>query len=112
MIDISNEFLLTISAAAKSLPSRPHISTVWRWIQRGVRGVKLETYLIGGRRFTSREALERFQPQRRPRQTAKPRRSALPVNESATNGKPKPIWPAKVSEFPTERKKAGVQGRP
>ncbi len=29
------------------------ISAVWRWAQRGVRGVKLETFLVGGRRFTN-----------------------------------------------------------
>jgi len=59
-IDIRSEQLLSINGATKSLHGRPHISTVWRWIQRGVRGVKLETVLIGGRRYTSNEALERF----------------------------------------------------
>ena len=39
---------------------RPHIATVWRWVQRGCRGVKLETALVGGRRITSREAIHRF----------------------------------------------------
>ena len=60
MIEIQTESLLSISDAAKSRPSRPHVSTLWRWINRGVRGVQLETCLIGGRRFTSVEALERF----------------------------------------------------
>jgi len=59
-IDINRERLLTISAAATSLQHRPHVATVWRWVQSGVRGVKLETILIGGRRYTSKEALERF----------------------------------------------------
>jgi hypothetical protein len=35
-------------------------STVWRWTMRGLRGVRLETYSIGGRRFTTREAFDRF----------------------------------------------------
>ena len=35
-------------------------STVWRWAQKGVRGIHLETYRIGGRRFTSEEAFCRF----------------------------------------------------
>lgn len=60
MISIETETLLTLREAAKSLPNRPHISTVHRWRLRGVRGVKLETCLLGGSRVTSREALTRF----------------------------------------------------
>jgi len=36
------------------------IPTIWRWRQRGIRGIKLETFLIGGRRFTTTEAHRRF----------------------------------------------------
>jgi hypothetical protein len=61
MIDATNETLLSLTQAAKTLPGRPNITTVWRWRNRGVRGVKLETMLSGGRRFTSVEALRRFQ---------------------------------------------------
>jgi hypothetical protein len=32
----------------------------YRWIYTGVRGEKLETFFIGGLRYTSKEALERF----------------------------------------------------
>jgi hypothetical protein len=35
-------------------------ATVWRWASRGVRGVQLEHYCRGGRRFTTREAFARF----------------------------------------------------
>ena len=35
-------------------------ATIWRWAQRGVRGVRLETFAIGGRRYTTKEAFERF----------------------------------------------------
>lgn len=59
-IDLSQETLLTFPQAAATLPGRPHVSTLHRWRLRGVRGVKLETCLIGGRRYTSQEALERF----------------------------------------------------
>jgi len=59
-IDIHSDSLLTISQAAKSLPTRPNVSTVWRWIQRGVRGVTLDSVVIGGRRLTSKEALQSF----------------------------------------------------
>lgn len=37
-----------------------HLSTVWRWATRGVRGVVLESFRIGGRRFTTEEAFVRF----------------------------------------------------
>lgn len=59
-IDITAENLLTLAQAAASLPSQPHVSTCHRWRLRGIRGVKLETCLIGGRRYTSREAIARF----------------------------------------------------
>jgi hypothetical protein len=55
-----NETILSLTTAAKSLPGRPHVSSIWRWCRRGVRGVQLETIVIAGRRFTSCEALQRF----------------------------------------------------
>src|SRR5271154_5104019 len=60
MIDILIELLISLAAASKLLPGRPSITTLWRWHHRGVRGVKLETVVIGGRRYTSREAIARF----------------------------------------------------
>jgi hypothetical protein len=59
-VDISCEHLLTLPEAAASLPGRPNVSTVHRWRLRGVRGVRLESCRIGGRRYTSVEALCRF----------------------------------------------------
>ncbi len=55
-----NESLLTLKAAAKLLPGNPHYATLFRWAQKGCRGRRLETILVGGIRYTSREALERF----------------------------------------------------
>ena len=60
MIDIEKERLKLMTEAAKSLPGRPHVSTLWRWFRRGIKGVKLETTVLGGRRYTSVEALQRF----------------------------------------------------
>ena len=60
MIDLQTESLLAIAKVPAVLPGSPHISTIWRWVNRGCRGVKLETLLIGGKRFTSHEALQRF----------------------------------------------------
>src|SRR5262245_27081454 len=64
MIDIKCEQLLSIADACKSLPQRRgrpiSFSTVWRWMRRGVRGVRLESMPVGGVLFTSSEALARF----------------------------------------------------
>jgi hypothetical protein len=35
-------------------------STIWRWCQRGVRGYRLRTFLIGGRRHCERAQLLAF----------------------------------------------------
>jgi hypothetical protein len=55
-----DEELLPLAEAAQSLPHKPHVATLYRWMSRGVRGVKLRTCLLGGRRYTSREALAEF----------------------------------------------------
>lgn len=36
------------------------IPTVWRWATRGIRGVRLETFHLGAKRFTTREAFARW----------------------------------------------------
>ena len=56
----ARESLIPFQKASEHVAGKPHISTLHRWRLRGVRGVKLETVLIGGRRFTSDEALSRF----------------------------------------------------
>lgn len=65
MIDLERETLLPLREVPKRLPPRPnskrlHISAVYRWVQRGVRGVVLETVRVGGTTYTSVEALQRF----------------------------------------------------
>ena len=55
-----HESLVTLPEASEIAPGSPHLSTLRRWCSRGIRGRVLETVLIGGRRWTSREALERF----------------------------------------------------
>jgi hypothetical protein len=55
------EKLISIGEAPAYYPGkRPHIATVHRHYLRGVRGVKLGTVLVGGRRYTSQEEIERF----------------------------------------------------
>jgi Protein of unknown function (DUF1580) len=60
MTDLLYEELHPLAKVGGLLPSRPHRSTGIRWADRGVRGFRLETVTIGGRRYTSREALARF----------------------------------------------------
>ena len=74
MIDIGNEQLVSLRDVPRLLPPRPngkrvHISAVYRWVQRGIRGIRLEVVRIGGTPYTSREALQRFAfPSASPRQ--------------------------------------------
>jgi len=39
---------------------KPHVSTLWRWCLKGCKGVRLESICIGGKRFVTATAIERF----------------------------------------------------
>jgi hypothetical protein len=52
--------LKPVSELAKQLPVPPSSATLWRWHAIGIRGVKLDTVRIGGRRYTSHEAFNDF----------------------------------------------------
>lgn len=41
-------------------PKRPSLNTIWRWINRGLGGVKLEAVEIGSKTFTTKQAVARF----------------------------------------------------
>ena len=63
-IDYKIENLIPIAETPLWLQERFGLTvdrtTIYRWHSRGVRGVKLETLQLGSKRFTSKEALERF----------------------------------------------------
>lgn len=59
-IDIQSERMVPFTEAPSHIPGRPHLATVHRWRLRGARGVRLESVLVGGKRFTSQEAIQRF----------------------------------------------------
>jgi Protein of unknown function (DUF1580) len=61
-IDLRTEAPLSYNEAGKLLDPapRPSTTTWWRWSTRGVHGVVLETIMIGGRRYTTAAALQRF----------------------------------------------------
>jgi len=65
MIDAANETLVALRDVPRCLPARPngkrlHISAVYRWTLRGIKGVVLESIRIGGTTYTSQEAIQRF----------------------------------------------------
>lgn len=60
MIDVQSEHIITLAEATKFLPNRPSVVTLWRWRSRGIAGIRLETVCVGGRTFTSLEAMARF----------------------------------------------------
>ena len=39
---------------------KPHVSTLWRWCQKGCKGVRLDSICVGGKRFVTVAAIERF----------------------------------------------------
>jgi hypothetical protein len=51
---------LTLAQAAHYFSPVPHVSCVQRWATSGTRGVKLRTWLSGGRRVTTPAAIEEF----------------------------------------------------
>lgn len=63
-INIQNETPISLADAARAVPpidgKRPHVSTLWRWCRRGLRGVHLEYVRFGHRVCTSEQALARF----------------------------------------------------
>jgi hypothetical protein len=83
---LTNERTVTFAEAAEHLPRlngrKIHTSALWRWARHGVRGVKLEALLLGGRFCTSIEALERFG--KALAETAAPK-EAPPATPSRTN---------------------------
>jgi hypothetical protein len=96
-IDASCETVIPLTEAPVWSPGRPHISSVWRWVLKGVRGVKLETLVCGGRRFTSREAIDRF----------------IAATTAAAHGEPAPVRTAKqrareIAAAEAELERAGI----
>lgn len=59
-LSVALQDAVTLAQAAQFLPGKPHPATLWRWSTHGVRGTRLETWTVGGRRFTTLAALEKF----------------------------------------------------
>ncbi|MCF7975530.1 MAG: DUF1580 domain-containing protein [Phycisphaerae bacterium] len=68
MIDLINENMIPLADVPGYLPKRPngkkiHLSAIYRWAAKGIKGVVLETAKIGGASYTSLEAIKRFSDQ-------------------------------------------------
>ena len=63
MIDVAKEKLLNLPQATALFPDRPSVATLWRWRTKGVHGRTLESVRIGGKIYTSVEAIQRFAQQ-------------------------------------------------
>lgn len=58
--ELAEENLVPLARAGELFPIRVSASTIQRYWRDGVRGNRLQTYLIGGRRFTSLEQVRLF----------------------------------------------------
>jgi hypothetical protein len=63
-IDFQQEQAIPLAEVANLLPKRNgkkvHYSTIYRWATKGTRGRVLESKLVGGIRYTTVEAVQRF----------------------------------------------------
>lgn len=62
VFDLSKEDVVSFAVAARMVPTDPppSTSTISRWCTLGCRKIKLESFYIGGRRKTTKQAVERF----------------------------------------------------
>lgn len=57
-MDILSETRLSLTELARR--EGVAIPTVWRWRKKGVKGVRLETFVVGSKPWTTEEAFARF----------------------------------------------------
>ncbi len=81
MIDIQTETLVPINEIPSHVPGRTHIATCWRWIQRGCRGVKLETVPDWLQKVTAANAFGQLRQQNRSHPTAFARCTAVEARD-------------------------------
>ena len=59
-MQFDSEDLITLAEAGQIIPVKRDPSTVWRWINVGRLGVKLESLEVGGVTYTSRAAIQAY----------------------------------------------------
>jgi hypothetical protein len=57
-VDLLTESRISLNQLAREQDVA--LSTAWRWCLRGIRGHVLESFSVGGRKFTTREAFRRW----------------------------------------------------
>ena len=60
MINIFQDEPLSLAQATKVIPGNPSYPSVYRWAVKGRNGVRLETIVIGDKRYTTRAAIQSF----------------------------------------------------
>lgn len=64
MISTASEDLIPFNRVPqhvqKTFGHKVHIASVYRWVNRGLGGARLETIKVGAKRFTSAQALDRL----------------------------------------------------
>lgn len=51
---------MPLSRASDYIPGNPHVATLWRWVAKGVSGIKLSVVRVGGRTMVTPDAIETF----------------------------------------------------
>ncbi len=59
-MEVGESQLIPIGQVGNCVTPRVSRATAHRWAKVGVRGIKLESVMVGGRVFTTSEALARF----------------------------------------------------
>jgi len=105
---LTTEAVYTFAELVRQLPSfhgrRIHVSTLHRWCQRGVRGVRLECRRLGGRIVTSVEAVDRFSARLAEMGTA----AVEPADIAKTTGESESMEPVVRSASHVTRTHLGV----
>ena len=60
MLNGDQNELITMTEAAKLLPGRPSVVSLWRWRLRGISGVRLRFVTVGRKPLTTRKWLREF----------------------------------------------------
>lgn len=96
----------------KSIPQAAKImgvsaETCWRWCLHGVGGVRLGTFFIGGRRFTSEDLLREFIKKRNAASNGEPveTEAVQSTTEKATAAAPETIKPATMKSATRKRER-------
>lgn len=59
-MQIQDQLLPLVTAVEQATGLRPHLSTCLRWCTRGSKGIRLESWIVGGRRYTTVLAVRRY----------------------------------------------------